>query len=235
MIDIIKQTPSEYSAQSRDYQVLARLYTALYNYVKMYIDNLSVWDTNIDNKLINLRARTLNFITDHSWDNEADSLEAITTCFKYLMRRKGTITALEYCINILMRIENISSEALDQIILFNNYNVTIRVPENILTLGVIEDLVKYLLPAGLTYNIIKYKVYNADDLPTELYHRLDMAFPVEGNIVDEEGNLTFYHGNDAKMFVGNNTKNIAKGITPNEITDTYIYTDSEGRKINEES
>ena len=50
MIDIIRQTPHEYSAQSRDYQVLARLYTALYNYVKMYIDNLSIWDTNIDNK-----------------------------------------------------------------------------------------------------------------------------------------------------------------------------------------
>jgi hypothetical protein len=42
MIDIIKQTPEEYSLQSRDYQVLARLYTAVFNYSKMYIDNLSI-------------------------------------------------------------------------------------------------------------------------------------------------------------------------------------------------
>ena len=42
MIDIIKQTPAEYSEQSRDYQVIARLYTALFNYSKMYIDDLNV-------------------------------------------------------------------------------------------------------------------------------------------------------------------------------------------------
>ena len=39
MIDTIKMTPAEYSAQSRDYQVIARLYTALFNLSKMYIDN----------------------------------------------------------------------------------------------------------------------------------------------------------------------------------------------------
>lgn len=42
MIDVVKQTPAEYSKQSRDYQVLARLYTALYNMNKMYIDNMQV-------------------------------------------------------------------------------------------------------------------------------------------------------------------------------------------------
>ena len=61
MIDVIKQTPREYSAQSRDYQVLARLYSALFNVSKMYIDNLSVWNNDIDNRLATLRAKTLNF------------------------------------------------------------------------------------------------------------------------------------------------------------------------------
>ena len=42
MIDVVKYTPAEYSAQSRDYQVLARLYTALFNISKMYIDNMSI-------------------------------------------------------------------------------------------------------------------------------------------------------------------------------------------------
>jgi len=65
MIDVIKQTPSEYSKQSRDYQVLARLYTALYNLSKMYTDNMSVWSLNIDNKLSVLRSKTLNFDPKH--------------------------------------------------------------------------------------------------------------------------------------------------------------------------
>ena len=42
MINVVRQTPLEYSKQSRDYQVLARLYTALYNMNKMYIDNMQV-------------------------------------------------------------------------------------------------------------------------------------------------------------------------------------------------
>jgi len=217
MIDIIKQTPHEYSAQSRDYQVIARLYTALFNYVKMYIDNLSIWDTNIDNRLINLRARTLNFITEHAWDSESDSLEAITTCFKYLMRNKGTVKALEYCIDILMKIENITGEELDQVVTMYNYNVTIRVPENLLTLGVIEDLVRYLLPAGLTYNIIKYKSYNAGNLQTDVYHRKDKI-----GYSDHFNNPRMYVGNDS---ITSTEKDFEDREAPNEMQDTYIYND----------
>ena len=77
MIDVIKRTPEEYSKQSRDYQVLARLYSALFNVSKMYIDDMNIWDKNIDNKLSLLRARTLNFDPQHDWD--LDSLDVIVS------------------------------------------------------------------------------------------------------------------------------------------------------------
>ena len=38
MIDVIKQTPKIYSEMSRDYQIISRLQSALYNVSKMYID-----------------------------------------------------------------------------------------------------------------------------------------------------------------------------------------------------
>lgn len=229
MIDIVKQTPWEYSSQSRDYQVIARLYTALFNYVKTYIDNMSIWDTNIDNRLTMLRAKTLNFEPDHSWD--LDDLEAVTTCFKYLMRNKGTVKALEYCVDILMRIENIVGESLDEVVTMSNYNVTIRVPEDLFTLGIIEDLVKYLLPSGLTYNIIKYKTYNLRDIVyTDIYYN-------EGKI-NEGGDVVIayenYPNND-RMYVGTNnatskkisiTGNDEQGnIVPNQFIETFIYDD----------
>ena len=66
MIDVIKQTPIEYSKQSRDYQTISRLYTAIYNISKMYIDDMSIWNGDIDNKLTTLRSKTLNFIPKHS-------------------------------------------------------------------------------------------------------------------------------------------------------------------------
>ena len=171
MIDIIKQTPYEYSSQSRDFQVLARLYTAIFNMTKMYIDNLSVWNNGIDNKLVSLRSTTLNFEQKHQWDD--DDLEAVTLCFKYLIARKGTTKVLEYCINILMKVENLISVSIDQPVVINNNNITIRVPENLLTIGVLEDLVRYLLPIGLTYNIVKYKVTNwgKGKFHTELFYK----------------------------------------------------------------
>ena len=92
MIDTIKMTPAEYSAQSRDYQVIARLYTALFNLSKMYIDNNHFWTNDIDKKLSRLRSFTLNFRNKYDWD--LDDLKVVSSCFKYLMFRKGTKTAL---------------------------------------------------------------------------------------------------------------------------------------------
>ena len=102
MIDVIAQTPIEYSKQSRDYQVIARLYTALYNFNKMYIDDMTVWDANIDNKLSHLRAKTLNFHPKHAWDY--DALDAAVSCLKWWIRHKGTRKAIEEVIEILIRI-----------------------------------------------------------------------------------------------------------------------------------
>ena len=92
MIDVIKQTPKIYSEMSRDYQIISRLQSALYNVSKMYIDNMSIWNPDIDDKLAYLRAKTLNFDPKHSWSLK--DLESITSCFKYLVKRKGAKIAL---------------------------------------------------------------------------------------------------------------------------------------------
>mgnify|MGYP006988847765 CR=1 FL=1 len=235
MIDIVKQTPWEYSSQSRDYQVIARLYTALFNFVKTYIDNLSIWDTNIDNRLTMLRAKTLNFEPDHSWD--LDDLEAVTTCFKYLMRNKGTVKALEYCVDILMRIENIVGESIDNVVTMTDYNVTIRVPEDLFTLGIIEDLVKYLLPSGLTYNIIKYKSYNLNDIIyTDIYYdelasNSGQWFIKYRHVAD---NARMYVGTDkSTTYITDGSGNILQKQLPNYFQETYIYSDNIDDNLND--
>ena len=164
MIDVIKQTPYEYSKQSRDYQKLARIYTILYNLCKMYIDNMKVWNSDIDNKLTPLRAKTLNFDPVHSWD--LDSLEAAVSCFKYLMMKKGTITALKSCLTILMRSQGIYGEQIEPEV--NGNNIIIKIPEQLASAGVVEDLFEYLLPSGSTYRIIEYQETSFPDNNTLL-------------------------------------------------------------------
>lgn len=166
MIDIVKQTPKMYSEMSRDYQIISRLHSALYNVSKMYIDNMSIWEPDIDNKLAYLRAKTLNFDPKHSW--ALTDLEAVTSCFKYLVKRKGAKIALEYVLNILMKVHNLkNTNSMLELVSMENNNVIIRVEENLATIGIVEDLVKYILPAGLTYRIIEYKSMDmGQDRPT---------------------------------------------------------------------
>ena len=158
MINTVKMTPEQYSVQSRDYQVIARLYTALFNLSKMYIDNNHFWTNDIDKKLSKLRAYSLNFRTKYDWDLE--DLKVVSSCFKYLMFRKGTRQALRYCIYILMRIKNLEGTITDNSIEVDDNLITIKIPENLTSLGAIEDLIKYLIPAGFSYRIIEYQEFN---------------------------------------------------------------------------
>ena len=71
MINLEKDTPVEYSKQSRDYQVFVFLYNAIFNQAKMYVDLIkNIWTDNIDTKLLDLRSYTLNFIPKFEWENQ---------------------------------------------------------------------------------------------------------------------------------------------------------------------
>lgn len=158
MIDLVRQTPYEYSVKSRDYQVLARLFTALYNINKMYADNMSIWDANIDNKLSMLRSKTLNFDPNHSWN--LDDLDSAVSCFKYLMRLKGTNIALKYCLTILMRMRGLTGDLPDDWVSEEGNTVIVKIPQRLTSAGVVEDLFSYLIPAGMTYRIIEYREFS---------------------------------------------------------------------------
>ena len=205
MIDVIKQTPKIYSEMSRDYQIISRLQSALYNVSKMYIDNMSIWESDIDDKLAYLRAKTLNFDPKHSWSLK--DLESVTSCFKYLIKRKGAKIALEYLLNILMKVHNLknSNSKLDMVSIEDN-NVTIRVEENLATIGIVEDLIKYILPAGLTYRIIEYKSMDmGSDRPT-----------TEVNVYNGDATVSHIPGTKNDITIGSDRQFTTTFITSEE-------------------
>ena len=166
MINIEKDTPVEYSKQSRDYQVFSFIYTILFNYTKMYVDLVkNVWTDNIDSKLLDLRAYTLNFIPKFQWDNS--DLLGVTNCFRYLLRTKGTKNAIQSCLEILARVRGITLTGLSVQITEDNL-VQLILNEDVADVGNIEDLLRYILPAGTTYEIIKYSRLNSTVKPTEI-------------------------------------------------------------------
>lgn len=244
MIDVVKKTPREYVEQSRDFQVLARLYTALFNISKMYADDLKVWVPDIDNKLTTLRSRTVNFVNRHQWD--LNDLEAITSCFKYLMRRKGTEEALEACINILMKARGIETGITVDSVVIDRYGcINIWVAHDNILMGIMEDLIRYLIPTGLTYRLYDYdlEVVNAaSGIVTDIYYRQDFITKNDAGDVPSSFNELRYPFNKA-MTLGKPTDKLGDIIQYNVyptsylrsnntyshfITDTFIYSGSEG-------
>lgn len=148
MIDFIKQSPPVYSKESRDYQLISRLLTALLSYSESYSNNMSVYNDTINPKLSELRALTLNFIPKHQWPTE--TLNAVTSCFKYLIQSKGSIDAIRTCFYIILRFENIES---DVDIKIEGKKLHIEIAENIEKVGAIKDLLEYIVPAGVDYEI----------------------------------------------------------------------------------
>ena len=228
MINTVKMTPEQYSVQSRDYQVIARLYTALFNLSKMYIDNNHFWTNDIDKKLSKLRAYSLNFRTKYDWDLE--DLKVVSSCFKYLMFRKGTRQALRYCIYILMRIKNLEGTITDNSIEVDDNLITIKIPENLTSLGAIEDLIKYLIPAGFSYRIIEYQEIKPNAV-TNIYAYYDSTDVITGTI--ESFKLTIRGNSEENINAIDYTGYGTEGSDSNSIVNGEIHDNTGNAPLDE--
>lgn len=167
MIKSQKLVPQVLVRESRDYQLLLRLFDAVINSSKTYTDLIKglPLSANVDSsKLLDLVALTVGFESKHSYD--LTSLYYLCTAFKKLLRYKGTRVALEEIVNIALRAQNISKNAEIEIItdrlsesnegpsLYRYYQVNLYVPYELTNTTLLEDLLDYVLPSGFLYRII---------------------------------------------------------------------------------
>lgn len=178
MIDFIKQTPQPYR-ESRDFQLLSKLYDILFNSSRSYSDTIkSIQNGNVID-VSELRSLTSNFNPAHDWSNYL--LNGIANSFNYILKSKGTISAVKYCINILLRLQGIPTnheviittsenmenlfsgnlarlvEPLDDSSISTNYLYVI-IPRFLATQGLVQDLLDALLPVGVTYRVIETEI-----------------------------------------------------------------------------
>lgn len=167
MIKVHKSIPEAYYENSRDFQLLGRVNEVLYNYLLMnsnLVNNNNVSnDTLLD--MINLILYSLGFYGEHDYPNT--NLLILASVFKTIMKIKGTKAAIEYCIDILFKSQNIKSEynlKIGTLIksfrtseLDDNGNeyqyLELYLPSDVKDTVLIEDLFEYILPAGFIYNI----------------------------------------------------------------------------------
>ena len=157
MIKTQYQVPSNYSNESRDFQLFGHLYDAVFNDVKMKANLIlnNPLNKNTDKKLLELAARTLGFIPKHNYDDK--NLYNICSAFKEIVKYKGTIKSINLAIYALLNAQGLegtdySIEKDDN----DSNSLKIILPGNTQDVILLEDIMEYILPVGCIYSIVNY-------------------------------------------------------------------------------
>ena len=156
MIKLQNLTPEVYYKESRDFQLLGRLFDLVLNAVKTDTDllyNLPL-STNSDEKLLELLALTLGFKPKHQYN--ARNLKAVCSVFSEILRNKGSIKAIKIACEALFNSMDISQQLdYDFTKGKDNTELNLYIAQDFGDITLLNDLLSYILPAGMSCNIIR--------------------------------------------------------------------------------
>lgn len=154
MIRMQDYTPEVYYRKSRDFQFIGRLYDLVFNYMKTNADlvyNVPFSDCS-DDQLIELLALTLGFKAKHQYPG--NQLRAVCSVFSEILRTKGTVKSIKIACAAIFKSEGIIDEV-EYELKNHNSKIIVYVPQQINNLTLMNDLLDYILPAGMTCTIVK--------------------------------------------------------------------------------
>jgi len=156
MIKLQNYTPDVYYNQSRDFQLIGRLYDVVLNSAKTNAD--MIYDIpsyeSVGSELIELLASTLGFKVKHNYN--VNQLIAICSSLSEIIRYKGSKKAVELAGNALLHSEGITDNfSCSYDTKDNKCELTVYFPEDLSSTALFTDLLDYILPAGISCNIIK--------------------------------------------------------------------------------
>ena len=168
MIKLQNLTPEVYYKESRDFQLLGRLFDLVLNAVKTDTDllyNLPL-STNSDEKLLELLALTLGFKPKHQYN--AKNLKAVCSVFSEILRNKGSIKAIKIACEALFNSMDISQQLdYDFTKGKDNTELNLYIAKDFGDITLLNDLLSYILPAGMSCNIIR-EFHVLDDSNTNI-------------------------------------------------------------------
>ena len=214
MIKLKDLTPEIYYKESRDFQFIGRLFDVVLNSVKTEVDlmyNIPL-SNDSDEKLLELMALTLGFKPKHQYNTR--QLKAICKVFPEILRNKGSIKSIIIACNALFNAAG-AEQALDYDFTrySNNTELNIYVPQDFKDITVITDLLDYILPAGMSCNIIRelhLKAASTTELETS-----DIINVYSGGDTKDKNNKDEYLYSNEKM---SGLVDVAAGTTLSEAT-----------------
>ena len=214
MIKLRNLTPDVYYNESRDFQFIGRLFDVVLNSVKTEADLLYNVPLNDDSneKLLELMSLTLGFKPKHQYNTK--QLRAICKVFPEILKNKGSIKAVTIACNAIFNAAG-EEQSLDYDFksLTDHTELNLYIPQNFGNINLINDLLYYILPAGMNCNIIRELHLNADS-----YTKLQTVDELH---IYARGNLSGLRGTTESHYVYGNT--ITSKLVKLSSDETNIY------------
>lgn len=151
MINLRNLVPTVYTDASRDFQYLNWLINIVLNSVKHNVDDMyQLPNTKADSKLTELLALTLGFKVKRNYNQE--QLAALVAILPNILKYKGTIRAVSMAVDALIATAGAFGDPSYEVV---DNKVIIVLPKELIDTTLLIDLLDYILPAGMTYRIIK--------------------------------------------------------------------------------
>lgn len=213
MSDVIRvenNVPTVYCNDSRDFQLLCRLYTAVVNSVKFDIDTMQYLTSTAQckSKVLELLATKLGFLTNNEYED--DKLRYILQAFPDMVKNKGSLKAIKQCVNTFLKIYNVRTNIL---IWYTSeatsvYNVAIDDHTIIVGLNealrggtrLLQDMLRFILPTGFGLYIYYYRslsdntvlidsnkatlLFVSDDINSQVRTAIQNEYVMNGNVRD---------------------------------------------------
>ena len=164
MFRLQNNTPPYYIDESRDFQLLCRLYDCVNAGVRFNINSMkSVLDaTKASDALLDLICTKVGFFTNRHFNSEI--LRYILSAFPYIVKYKGSRRGIELAVWTILKLEGEESKP-DIKIDNDSYTINIYTPSVLFNKDALDEILKYIIPVGYTYNI---SVYQATDRESRL-------------------------------------------------------------------
>lgn len=169
---LTNNVPDVYVNQSRDFQLLLRLYDSIFSGTKLDIDSMQglINTSKTRNSILPLFSTKVGFFTNLEIND--DKLRILLGGFPSLIRNKGSLLAIKEALNLYLKTEHIKCNI---IISYSNVETTMgneKVLDHTLSIGsdktlknpqILQEIFKYILPIGF-----RYRFYSFKSLETEI-------------------------------------------------------------------
>ena len=187
MIKFANQVPSVYTNASRDFQYLGWLIDIVLNSVKHNVDDIyALPDNQADHKLTELLATTLGFKIKRNYDQK--QLRALAIVLPRILKYKGTKTAVDTAGRALLAASGASGSYRSEV---RDGELYVIFPETLVDITLFNDLLVYILPAGMTCHIARTDILEAGLATTFDYNERLVAQWLPDIAWDDEAQVPF--------------------------------------------